>query len=79
MFPAASRNRHGAVIESPCKRVCTLDPATDLCLGCGRTLAEITAWTRMTDAERAQVMAECAQRLEARRRRLAERLREATR
>lgn len=33
----------------------------------------------MTDAERAQVMAECAQRLEARRRRLAERARETTR
>jgi uncharacterized protein len=67
------------VIESPCKRVCTLDPATDLCLGCGRTLAEITAWTRMTDAERAQVMAECARRLEARRRRLADRTNETAR
>jgi predicted Fe-S protein YdhL (DUF1289 family) len=71
MFLADSRNRHGAVIESPCKRVCTLDPTTDLCLGCGRSLAEIAAWTRMTDAERTQVMAECAQRLETRRRRAA--------
>jgi hypothetical protein len=79
MFPVDSSHRYGAVIESPCKRVCTLDPATDLCLGCGRTLAEITAWTRMTDAERTQVMAEAAQRLEARRRRTAERTREITR
>jgi hypothetical protein len=79
MFPADSRTRHGAVIESPCKRVCTLDPATDLCLGCGRSLAEITAWTRMSDAERGQVMAECAQRLEARRRRAAALTRETTR
>jgi uncharacterized protein len=55
------------VIESPCNRVCTLDPATDLCLGCGRSLAEITAWARMTDAERARVMADCEQRLAARR------------
>ncbi|HEY1544516.1 MAG TPA: DUF1289 domain-containing protein [Xanthobacteraceae bacterium] len=68
MLPADSPNRRSPVIESPCKRVCTLDPATDLCLGCGRSLAEITAWTRMTDAERAQVMAECARRLETRRR-----------
>jgi predicted Fe-S protein YdhL (DUF1289 family) len=68
MFPADSRNRRPPVIESPCKRVCTLDPATDLCLGCGRSLAEITAWTRMTDAERAQVMADSARRLAARRR-----------
>jgi len=56
------------VIESPCNRVCTLDPATDICLGCGRSLDEITAWTRMTEAERAQVMADCARRLAARRR-----------
>ncbi len=69
MFPADSRNRRSPVIESPCKRACTLDPATDHCLGCGRSLAEITAWTRMTDAERTQVMADCALRLAARRRR----------
>jgi uncharacterized protein len=79
MFAADSDNRRNPVIESPCKRVCTLDPATDLCLGCGRTLAEITAWTRMTDAERAQVMAECVRRLEARRRRLAGRTNETAR
>jgi uncharacterized protein len=79
MFAADSDNRRNPVIESPCNRVCTLDPATDLCLGCGRTLAEITAWTRMTDAERAQVMAECARRLEARRRRLADRTNETAR
>jgi predicted Fe-S protein YdhL (DUF1289 family) len=51
------------VIESPCNRVCTIDPDTDLCLGCGRSLDEITAWTRMSDAERARVMAECGRRL----------------
>jgi hypothetical protein len=79
MFVRDSRNRRALVIESPCKRVCTLDPATDICLGCGRSLAEITAWTGMTDAERAQVMAECAGRLEARRRRTAERTRETSR
>jgi uncharacterized protein len=56
------------VIESPCNRVCTLDPDTDLCLGCGRSLAEIMAWTRMSDAERATVMADCGRRLQARRR-----------
>jgi predicted Fe-S protein YdhL (DUF1289 family) len=68
MFRADSRNWRFPVIESPCKRVCTLDPATDHCLGCGRSLAEITAWTRMTDAERTQVMTDCAGRLAARRR-----------
>lgn len=31
------------VVVSPCVRVCTLDD-DDVCLGCGRTLAEIKAW-----------------------------------
>jgi predicted Fe-S protein YdhL (DUF1289 family) len=48
------------VIESPCNRVCTLDPASGLCLGCGRSLDEIARWTQMTDAERARVVADIA-------------------
>ncbi|MCC7121952.1 MAG: DUF1289 domain-containing protein, partial [Gammaproteobacteria bacterium] len=28
-------------IESPCVRRCEIAPATHLCRGCGRTLAEI--------------------------------------
>jgi hypothetical protein len=55
------------VIESPCNRVCTLDPASGLCLGCGRSLDEITRWTQMTDAERAQVLAEAGRRSASRR------------
>jgi uncharacterized protein len=55
------------VIESPCTRVCTLDPASGLCLGCGRSLDEIARWTQMTDAERARVVAEAGRRSAARR------------
>jgi predicted Fe-S protein YdhL (DUF1289 family) len=55
------------VIESPCNRVCTLDPASGLCLGCGRSLDEIARWTQMTDAERARVVAEAGRRSAARR------------
>ena len=46
------------MIESPCTRVCTLDPASGLCLGCGRSLDEIVRWTQMTEAERERVVAE---------------------
>ena len=53
-----SSARWGPVIESPCNRVCTLDPASGLCLGCGRSLDEIARWTQMTDAERERVVAE---------------------
>jgi hypothetical protein len=51
-------------IETPCNKVCTIDPASHLCAGCGRSLDEIARWTALTDAERARVMAELPQRLE---------------
>jgi len=44
-------------IESPCVRLCVLDPATRLCLGCNRSLDEIGRWSRMTPEERREVMA----------------------
>jgi len=34
-----------------------IDPRTNLCLGCGRTLPEIARWPRMTSAERLAMMA----------------------
>jgi predicted Fe-S protein YdhL (DUF1289 family) len=52
-----------AVIESPCISVCTVDQASMLCIGCGRTLAEIAAWSRYSADERRRVMANLPQRL----------------
>jgi predicted Fe-S protein YdhL (DUF1289 family) len=43
-------------LESPCIHVCRMDPARNLCAGCGRTLDEIARWGTMTNAERAHVM-----------------------
>ena len=45
-------------IESPCIRVCQMDPLHGLCLGCARTLDEISRWARMTNVERARIMRE---------------------
>jgi predicted Fe-S protein YdhL (DUF1289 family) len=59
-----------AVIESPCTKVCSVDPVSGLCLGCGRSLDEIARWTSLSAGERAQLMAELPQRLAALRRRL---------
>jgi hypothetical protein len=69
IFPGESCRPIGfrPVIESPCNRVCTLDPASNLCLGCGRSLDEIARWTQMTDAERARVLAEAGRRSGSRR------------
>jgi predicted Fe-S protein YdhL (DUF1289 family) len=60
-----------AAIASPCNKICTVDPASRLCLGCGRSLVEIERWTAYSDAERARVMAELPQRLERMRNRAA--------
>ena len=41
-----------------------MDPRTNLCFGCGRTLPEIARWSGMDSAERAAVMAQLASRME---------------
>jgi uncharacterized protein len=43
-------------IATPCIKVCVVDGASGLCLGCFRTLSEIGGWTRLTDEQRATVM-----------------------
>ena len=45
-------------IATPCVQVCIVDGESGLCLGCQRTLAEIAAWTRFSQAERLEIMAE---------------------
>ena len=51
-------------IESPCIKLCVIDPKTRLCLGCHRTIDEITAWSRMAPAARRAVMTELPARAE---------------
>jgi predicted Fe-S protein YdhL (DUF1289 family) len=49
---------------SPCIRLCTLDPDSGICVGCGRTLTEIGNWVRYSEAERQAIMALLPGRLE---------------
>jgi uncharacterized protein len=49
--------------ETPCIAVCLINPKSDLCLGCGRTLPEIARWHRMESAERLAVMAKLPRRM----------------
>ncbi len=56
------------MIDSPCVKICTLDARSGLCLGCGRTINEISHWIDMSAAERARVMGELPWRLAASRR-----------
>jgi predicted Fe-S protein YdhL (DUF1289 family) len=48
-------------VASPCIKVCVLD-ARNICVGCGRTIDEITQWSRMTEEQRRQVVDQASQR-----------------
>ena len=41
---------------TPCVKICVVDPLSGLCIGCGRTIAEISLWPEMTDEQRRAVM-----------------------
>jgi len=45
-------------IATPCVKVCVVDGASSLCLGCFRTLTEIAGWSALSEEERAAVMAD---------------------
>ena len=49
-------------IASPCNRVCTLND-DDVCLGCGRTLDDITHWGSMPEADKAACVTRAHDRL----------------
>ena len=49
--------------STPCINVCVVDPLSALCIGCGRTTAEITAWATMSEPQRLALMAELGGRL----------------
>jgi len=42
-------------VPSPCVSVCRMHEHTGLCLGCFRTIDEIVAWGRQSDATRRDV------------------------
>jgi predicted Fe-S protein YdhL (DUF1289 family) len=45
-------------ITTPCVKVCIVDPESNLCLGCFRTLSEIGGWAGFSADERDRLMAE---------------------
>jgi predicted Fe-S protein YdhL (DUF1289 family) len=57
-----------SIVETPCNKVCTVDPVSGLCAGCGRSLMEIESWLRYGDDERRRILNELPRRLSALRR-----------
>lgn len=49
-------------IATPCVKVCIVDPESNLCLGCFRTLQEIGGWARLSETERERLMDELPKR-----------------
>jgi len=47
-----------AEIESPCIKICVIEPKSRLCTGCLRSIDEIGAWSQMSPQARAHIMAE---------------------
>ena len=44
--------------ESPCNDICTTDPDSGLCIGCGRTQNEISNWLNYSDEQKKIVLLE---------------------
>lgn len=51
---------------SPCRQVCKYDLVAGFCRGCGRSSAEISEWTKASEARKAQIVMAAAERLNAR-------------
>jgi len=49
-------------VNSPCVKVCQMDPVRGVCIGCCRTLDEIARWGGMSETERVVVMSELSAR-----------------
>jgi hypothetical protein len=50
------------IIPSPCQRVCAVDGRSGFCMGCYRTLKEITQWSGFSNDEKSQVLQEIDER-----------------
>lgn len=51
----ARKTAPAGAVPSPCVGVCRMLPATGLCEGCWRSIDEIVAWGRASDAERLHI------------------------
>lgn len=50
---------------SPCINICKMDTGSGLCLGCYRSIDEITLWTRLDEAARRAIVTDLPRRRQA--------------
>lgn len=56
-----STNPDEAQVKSPCVSLCALNE-DDICVGCYRSLKEISGWVRYDNREKREVLRRCAKR-----------------
>jgi predicted Fe-S protein YdhL (DUF1289 family) len=52
------------IIETPCIKICVVDPETGFCIGCGRTRGEIGEWLSYSPEQRHRIMEELKTRVD---------------
>ena len=50
-------------IASPCRGICKIDEPSQLCIGCSRSIDEITRWREMDDDQKLAVLSACLNRV----------------
>lgn len=45
-------------MQTPCIKICKLDPKLQYCIGCKRTIEEIQRWAYMTPQEQEKIIKE---------------------
>ena len=48
---------------TPCVKICVVDPLGGVCIGCGRTIAEISLWPEMSPEQRRRTLEGLAERM----------------
>ncbi|WP_309667991.1 DUF1289 domain-containing protein [Tabrizicola sp.] len=43
-------------VQSPCVKLCAVHPEERICVGCYRTIEEISTWSRLTHEARAKII-----------------------
>ena len=64
-IPQVEKSSAEKPVRSPCISVCTLDEE-DVCVGCYRTLDEITGWMAMDREQRLDCLKRCNERSQTR-------------
>jgi predicted Fe-S protein YdhL (DUF1289 family) len=45
-----------AEVDSPCVKICVIHPESRICIGCRRTIDEISGWARLSAEDRLAIV-----------------------